>query len=165
MSSKTQITKEQTQKTDSAEAAFAKALRLISVRERSLSEMRERLQKEGYPEEQVDDTIERLVLYGLLDDTRFAEAYIKGKLRSGWGKIRIERGLKTFGVDVSTIEEYPQAYFSVEDEVERALKELSRLKTIAKNVRDAQYRRLYSKGYSYDTIKRALSRYENDDCY
>jgi len=160
----TRIVRDDEQK-NTAEAAFKKAVRLIEVRERSVCEMRDRLMREGFTEANVSNAIERAIVFGLLDDSRFTGAYIKGKLSSGWGFERIERGLITFGVDIDAIEGYPEAFTSREDEVDRALKELARFKTSAKDVRGARYRRLFSKGFSSSVIQTAITRFENDDCY
>jgi len=149
---------------NTADAAFSKVLRLTDVRDRSIFEMRSRLLREGFAEEHVSDAIERAILCGALDDVRFSGAYIRGKLRAGWGFCRIERCLKSFGVDTASIEGYPEAFYSAEDEVERAVKELTCFMTKAKDPRGARYRRLLSKGYSSDVIQTALVQFEKDDC-
>ena len=63
------------------------ALNLLSYRMRSESELRQRLRRRGADDEAIDAELERLRNAGLVDDTRFAEAWVEqrgnGAPRSG----------------------------------------------------------------------------------
>lgn len=62
------------------EEAKAAALRLLSVRDRSIHELRIRLER-SYPMEVVDEVIEYLEKMGYLDDLRFARNYVEYRNR------------------------------------------------------------------------------------
>lgn len=130
---------------DEAFEAYKKIQRLASVSERSTKALRERLAKDGYAPEAVDEAVGRAVSYGIVDDRRYAEAYVRTKLRAGKGRRSIEAELRDLGIDPDEISEWRE---SEDDEVSRALEILERRPPTAKNKRDAAYRRLISKGYS-----------------
>jgi len=55
------------------------ALRLLSYRQRSEAELRERLMRKRVPPEVVRDTMERLRSAGLLDDQEFARTWVESR--------------------------------------------------------------------------------------
>jgi len=146
-----------------SEIAFARVIKLISVRDRSIHELRERLCGEGFDPEIVEATLQRAIDCGLLDDERFAQAYIRGKLHAGWGCARIERELASYGVEASSLAGYPELFFDEDEEIKRAVQELRRLTTTAKNLHEARYRRLASKGYKVAVIQAAVCLVERED--
>lgn len=137
-------------------AGRAKLNRLVAVRDRSVGELRRRFLEDGYREEVVEELLASALRCGLLDDGRFARAYIAGKLRLGWGRMRIEYELERFDASAEMLPGYPEAFFG-DDEVERAMACLSSYRGTAQNKREAYYRRLMSKGFSHDTVQRAVS--------
>lgn len=135
--------------------------RLLAVRDRSELEMQDRLSQAGFSEKVVEREIGLLVAAGLIDDTRFARLYIAGKSRSGWGRIRIEKELGRFGIDLKHCEGYPEEFFCDGEEFERAAAVLERFHSHAKDQYSARYRFLASKGFSADSIGKALTAYKN----
>lgn len=61
--------------------AHEAALRLLSARPRSETEMRTRLAMRGFDPEAIDDEVARLRDAGLLDDEKFARAWIEDRKR------------------------------------------------------------------------------------
>ena len=86
------------------------ALRLLSHRSRSESEMRTRLKMRGIQPDIVEEELERLRTAGLLDDERFAEAWVADRQRTsprGRRMLRYEllgRGISPEAVDNATRE-------------------------------------------------------------
>lgn len=84
------------------------ALRLLSHRARSAQEMRTRLAMRGIATEAIDAEIERLRRSGLLDDEKFARAWVEGRRRTaprGRRMLRYEllgRGIEPESVDQVT---------------------------------------------------------------
>lgn len=84
------------------------ALRLLSHRARSRNEMRTRLAIRGFPPEAIDDEIERLQKSGLLDDEKFARAWVEDRKRTaprGRRMLRYEllgRGIEPESVELAT---------------------------------------------------------------
>jgi len=58
------------------------ALRLLVYRMRSINEMRDRLIKKKYPNNIIDDTINKLLKMGYLNDVEFANAFARDKVKS-----------------------------------------------------------------------------------
>jgi regulatory protein len=85
--------------------AFERAVDAIGRRERSVAELTEWLTARGYAEEEVAETIERLIELGELDDERFARRYAEDKRElRGWGAERIRDALMQRGIDRDLIE-------------------------------------------------------------
>ena len=86
--------------TEQCGLAHEAALRLLSVRERSASELRLRLRKKGFSSEPIESVLERLAEVGLQDDRRFAAAFASdaADLR-GVSARRIQLDLRARGVD------------------------------------------------------------------
>lgn len=64
---------------DARETALQQALRLLGYRPRSVSEIREHLQKHAVRDVVIEQTIARLQETGLLDDRQFAEAWVENR--------------------------------------------------------------------------------------
>ncbi len=84
---------------DEPHRARARALRLLSARDRSSAEIRSRLQLAGFSQGTVSGTIIWLEKLGYLDDARFAERYVAEKAGAGWGQRRIRSELLRKGID------------------------------------------------------------------
>ncbi|MBN2414410.1 regulatory protein RecX [bacterium] len=65
---------------DTAVRARTDALSLISYRMRSVRELQDRLQQKKYSPELIDRTVGRLLQVGLLDDRKFADAFVHSRL-------------------------------------------------------------------------------------
>ena len=76
------------------------ALRLLGTRARSRAEMRERLLSREFSADDVDHTLRRLDESGLLDDTEFADEWVRSRhTHSGRGRLALKRELRTKGID------------------------------------------------------------------
>lgn len=64
---------------DAREVAFQRAGRYLEYRHRSESEVRQYLRKHGFEDPVIQDTLDRLLRIGLLDDKRFAEAWVENR--------------------------------------------------------------------------------------
>jgi regulatory protein len=73
---------------------YNKSLDLLSRREHSAFELIQKLKKRYGSSNLIDDAIIRLKESNLLDDQRFAEAYIKARARKGFGPRRIDAELQ-----------------------------------------------------------------------
>ena len=137
-------------------AARKRTEQLVNCRDRSELELRQRLQRAGFAEAVVQREVQAAVAIGLVDDRRFTQLYIAGKKRSGWGRNRIEHGLKRFGIDLRDADGYPESVFSSADEYQRACHCLDGFKTTARDCQQAAFRRLLSKGFSLDVAQKAV---------
>lgn len=145
---------------DSQERAYQRALNFLSYRPRSEAEIRKRLLEKDVSEENVDLVIERLRRNGMLNDLRFARAWIENRSENRPRSRRaLNYELKRRGVDPETIE---QALQSVDDEemaYRAAVKRTSRLEGLDRNeFRSKLYRFLSQRGFNYDVISQVTSR-------
>jgi len=99
---------EELEATDERVRAHSVALGLLSSRARSQKEMRTRLAMRGIGPAAIDDEIERLIRAGLLDDEKFARAWVEDRKRlapRGRRMLRYEllgRGIQPESVDLVT---------------------------------------------------------------
>jgi len=81
---------------DPQKATFERAIRLLTVKPRSVAELRERLMESRQTNERIVETvIARLSEYGYLNDEKFAFSYASLKIKQKpMGRRRLERDLK-----------------------------------------------------------------------
>lgn len=85
---------------DAAARCWNSAVRLISHRQRSRSELRRALAQRRFDPGHVDAAMERAEQAGLLDDARFAQVWVEGRTAGGrTGPRLVAQELKARGVD------------------------------------------------------------------
>jgi len=90
-------------------SAKSVAVRLLSRREHSAFEIRDKLAKREFDDKEITQAIVELIAGDWLSDERFAEAYIRMRQIKGFGPIRISIELNERGVDESIVEAYLNA--------------------------------------------------------
>ena len=148
--------------------ALAFAYRYVNRRERTIHEVRARLEAKGIEPAITDQALAALVEQGVVDDGRFARLFVHDKRElEGWGADRIRRGLLARGIDRELAAE---ALAHVEDEnpeteLERALRLLRRRFVSAprdRRERDRALGVLIRKGYDPELALDALAAYGRD---
>ena len=126
------------------ESALADAGRFLQRRVRSRAEVERRLAENGRAADVAAVALDRLTAAGLVDDHEFARRYIADKRGlSGWGVVRIRRGLSQLGVtDDVVATALAEAGFDDESELDRALS-LLRRKGAPQGPPEAARRRAY----------------------
>ncbi len=132
-----------------AEKAYQKILRLCTVRERSTLQIRERLQRDGYSEDMIEEALGRALSYRFIDDNRYADALIRSALASNRGLEKVLRELEELGLDPEELESY-QEYISQgeEAEIDRAMSFLEHHPPTSKNQRNGAFQKLVKRGFS-----------------
>lgn len=142
--------------------ALDKALKHISVSMKTEKEIRSFLKKKGYLEEVANYVLEKMKDYGYVDDETYAASYTESaSKRKGSRLIQLE--LRQKGVDEQIID---SALSSLEDETEsakRCLEKYMRGKSFDEKTLQKAYRNLLSKGFDYDTCKRAIESLKDED--
>ena len=142
---------------DSADAAFACALRYLGYRARSVAEVKNYLRRRGAADAVVEATIEKLGGFNFINDETFARNWALSRAQSqGYGPRKIEQELRTKGVVDAIIRAVVKELFEQEDEENRARKILKKQFT-SENLQEPRVLRravafLQRRGYSSKVI-------------
>lgn len=152
-------------KTSDARRAKEKALWLISYRDHSEGELRQKLSKD-YGEEAVDKAVERLMELGLINDESFAKKYAESLSHKHLSQRQIQQKLRLKGIDKELSSETVEDLNLDEKEEIRALIEK---KYIRKLSDEADLRRtvaaLQRRGFGYSDIKAVINEFREFDEY
>ena len=145
-------------------AAYRWAIRALSRRMRSVSEIQTGLANRSHPEEVVTSVVDDLVDKGFLDDDLFARQWVTSRAANRYyGRLRLSYELKKKGINRQTTQEALDQYLCPEKEGEIALcamrKRMQTLKNPGIRGKAALYRHLESKGFTPRAIWAALSNY------
>ncbi|MBR3552160.1 MAG: regulatory protein RecX [Clostridia bacterium] len=142
--------------------AFNKGCDLLTRRDHSRAELLTKLRQKGYAAG-AEDALEQLDALGYLDDARFAESYAAELQRSRhYGKRRIEQALLQKGVDRSVARDAVEALTFADEDLDALIqKKYLRYLSDEKGVRRT-VNALLRLGYSYEDIRNALRRVEED---
>ncbi len=139
-----------------ADEAYRKILRWVSVRERSSTYLRERLLKDDFALADVEEALSRAVRVCVVDDRRYADALIRMRLAAGKGLRDAEREIVELGIDPESLDAWVEHHKRGRDfEVQRALAVLNRRPPRAKQAREAAFRRLVNQGFATDVASSA----------
>jgi regulatory protein len=152
------------------ERALGFAYAYLNRRERTISEVRNRLQGMGISAELTQAAIRTLSEQGYLDDARFAKLFVSDKRElEQWGSERIKRGLLGRGIDRElaerALEGCDDGQPTAETELERALALLARRfpsPPADRRERERALGVLLRKGYESELALDALSAYARE---
>jgi regulatory protein len=141
----------------SKEQIIFKLEAFCAYQERCTQEVRTKLERLGADESLSMEIIKLLKENRFLDDKRFVEAYVQGKVRiKKWGRQKIKAGLFQKRIDAKLIQEGIYAFISdeeyqlvVESLIERKNRELSTEKN-PQIKKQKLMRFLLSRGFQYD---------------
>lgn len=126
--------------------ARERALRLVGYRERCVAEVSLRLTRDGYPQPLAQRLVGRFEELGLIDDARFAAAWVRMRVASGFGAVRIRRELVTKGVSEDIVDA-AIAEFAPDDPVESARAILRGAVAVDSRSRSRLIRKLMTRGF------------------
>lgn len=126
---------------------------MLSRREYSCAEASERLRRDGFAPQCVEDAVAWARKGHLIDDGRFADSFVRSKRAAGWGALRIERELRRRGVEPASVAALEQ--LDAQGERDRALEALRSRHIPERNAFPKLVRHLLGRGYSLDVAKQA----------
>lgn len=145
---------------DSLAEAKKYALRLLSYRDRTEKEIRERLEKKGFDDEHINIVINKLKETGLIDDIRCAifikEDAIQRKLLSS-------TSAKSYAIRKGIAKDVAEQIFNENEDwdIDNAKKLIDKkMRFIKKYPDNIKFKKIYNllsrKGYSYEVIRKVL---------
>ena len=141
------------------EKFYNKALEFLSYRQRSEKEVRDKLKTKNVEPEIIDKIIAKLKEKKFINDQEFARMFSESRLRFKPRSMRlIKLELKQKGIDSETVDDLQ---LTNDNDLESAKKlvekRIERLKTLPKQeIYQKLGRYLASKGFNWDTIKKAI---------
>ena len=141
----------------SREQIILKVEAFCAYQERCVSEVRTKVERLGADESLSAEVIKYLIENRFLDEKRFVEAYVQGKLRiKKWGRQKIKAALFQKRIDSALIQEGLYAFISDEeyqDIMESLIQRKNRELSTEKNPqikKQKLMRFLLSRGFQYD---------------
>ena len=150
-------------KTKSAAEALQSLMRLCARGERSTGDAMRLMRTWGVPEGERQAVVDRLVAQRFIDNSRYAELYVREKSRlSGWGARKIAMQLRTKGVEKEVIAE-ALATIDRDEQSDRLVEKLRRKMRTTKAQSDYEMRGKLLRyalglGYDYDDANTALDK-------
>ena len=150
-------------KTKSAAEALQSLMRLCARGERSTGDAMRLMRTWGVPEGERQAVVDRLVAQRFIDNSRYAELYVREKSRlSGWGARKIAMQLRTKGVEKEIIAE-ALATIDSDEQSDRLAEKLRRKMRTTKAQSDYEMRGKLLRyalglGYDYDDASTALDK-------
>jgi len=109
-----------TKRSKTAEQALQSLMRECARSERSSGDALRLMKRWGLSDEDAAKVLARLQSERFIDDSRYAEAFVRDKLNlSGWGAYKIKMALRTKGVSKEIIEEVVAPMLAEMDMTER----------------------------------------------
>ena len=139
-----------------------RALDLLSRRDHSRVELRQKLIQKGARVEEIGPLLDELEDIGYLDDRRFAENFVRFRAGKAWGRRRYGQELAKRGVDSNIVKEILEttpelAYQSMDEKLRRLVeRELNRGKEPDKVAAS-----LARKGFALPAIRGVMEQFED----
>ncbi len=141
-------------------APFDRALKYLSLRARSIKEIHDYLARKQYQEEEINETIKRLLDLKFLNDDSFARSFTDNRQRKGKSKKAIEFELKLKGVSKEIAEDVLEFakndYKTAFEYITKRLKQFERYDPETRQKRIIS--RLRSRGFDWETIAKVLKK-------
>ena len=137
--------------------ARERILGLLERSDKTELELRSRLNREGYPQEAIDRALEAVERYGYIDDESYGRRYAEAKAGTK-SRRQILEGLLKKGIDRQLAEDILKDQpVDEENQVRRLLQQKGfQGRKLEKKEREKAAAMLARRGYSFDTIRKAL---------
>lgn len=141
------------------------AVKYISIRLRSIKEVKDYLLKKGVSNNEVEDAVQKLIESGYLDDDRFTKAFIKDKLKfTTIGDYKIKMQLNKVGVSTSIIEDNMNKIDEhiIEEKIKKIIEKDKKTnkKYSGQILKNKIYNHLLNQGYSQEKVITIINTYD-----
>lgn len=147
--------------------AYSAAVRVLGMREHNENELRAKLTNKGFDEIIIDDAIERLKHYDYLSEARYAESFLRSRLKKGETPWLAATKARQKGGDPSAIrvaleeaETKFDAWQTCKDVLDK--RDPARLRKNDKRVWQRQLRYLQNKGFDMSIILQVMNDEEEE---
>ena len=140
---------------------YAKILKYCDFRDRSVLEVRRKMAELKLSEQESEQMMQELLEDGFVDDARFAESFVRGKMTyNRWGRVKIRAELLQRGVSSNIIAEQLNSLDQnlYEKNLKYLIERWKRENPVADNAK--MFRHLLAKGYTYDEVRQCVSNLE-----
>ncbi len=157
-----------TKRTKTPEQALQSLMRMCARSERSSGDALRLMKRWGVADEDARKVLQRLQNERFIDDSRFAEAFVRDKINlSGWGAYKIKSALRAKGVSREVIESVVEPMLGETDMSERLEEMMQRkLRTLKYNspyeAKTKLIRFAASRGYDMEQAVDCASKVIND---
>ena len=135
--------------------AKRKAMSLLQSMDRTESELRDRLLRQDFPEETVDQAVRYVKSFGYVDDRRYAESFILSR-KGRKSRREIYAELSGKKIDGEIVDEMMERCYEESDSGEARKKHYDPSRASVEE-KQKLYAYLARKGFSYGEIKKALN--------
>lgn len=137
-----------------------RALKYLSLRQRSVKEMHDYLVKKKYSEADINSVIKQLIELKFLNDEGFARTFTENRQRKGKSKQAIAFELKLKGIDkAQTTQVLDDSNDDLKTATEYISKRLRQFERLDPQKRQKKIiSRLRSRGYDWDIISKVLKK-------
>ena len=141
-------------------AVLAACHKALSGRQLTVQELRRKLAKGEFEDADIEHGVERCIDAGLVDDRRYAVAYVESRVRRGHGGARIRQDLARRGIDRALVDELLVEHSdsgAIEDAaLDAARRKFARVELDDPKARAKAMRWLLSRGYTSSQADGAL---------
>jgi regulatory protein len=143
-------------------SAYTAALTLLSRRELSESQVRQRLARKGHDGDEIDAAVARLKADGAIDDARVAGAMARTQTSvKRRGRMRVQQEMQRAGLPSSVVRKALDTTFADLDQDELIAAALAKRLRRGRDIADEReyarlYRYLLAQGFESDRIRRLL---------
>jgi len=132
---------------------------VLSNRDHSSSELREKQIAKGYDDEMVDEAIDKLIEQGYVNDTLFAKGYFTSRVLKGHGPIRVRRDMNKRRISKQLIDDHFESFSDkwIQHCIKTKQKKFGTEFSAEKKWRDKVFRFLTYRGFLTEHILEALN--------
>jgi regulatory protein len=133
------------------------ALRRLSQQALTKQQLYKAIIRKGATEEVAEQVIEKVDEYGYLDDVAWAEGFVRGQCRKGFGPRLIQYKLKEKGISPQIAAPFLEKAQRMQSEQIRTFLEKKRPDLTNIKIKQRVFSNLVRKGYDIDAIQEAIN--------